>query len=400
METSNYGQRALLAFSVMLVATTVAVSWWVSQPIPQRRTQGEVTHQVDPPEPLPANQWEVGSPEESRTPLKLAAYEQPPSELAPPPGLPVTGTNPPPRIPGNILSDVRIPSDGVQVPPANQGMEPAPREGVIQYRGVLSFVHDVKVVAQADGVIQEFHVDEGSIVEKDSIIVEIDNRLAKAEQEIAQRELESAMLKAEDESQIKFSMASEEVARSDFARIEELYRQEVSTIDEYERKRLELIKSGFQIDVSKREQKINQAAVGVNQAKWNAAGVQVELRTIRAPFSGIVAKTDRERFEWVKAGDEILRLVALDSFRVKGRVRIVDSPNILDKAPARVFIQIRPGQIETVDGVVGFVEPETSGAVDGRNEYAVWVEIPNRVVNGQYLFRGKMDATVEIYPNP
>ncbi len=293
---------------------------------------------------------------------------------------------------------LRIPTNGVPVPPAMPTAESTSRGGVISYRGVLSFVHDVKIVAQADGVIREFYVDEGSVVENDAVIVEIDNRLAKAEQEVAKKELESAILKAEDESQIKFSVASEEVAKNDFERTESLFRKEVANVDEYERKRLEWIKAGFQIEVSKREQKINQSAVGVSQAKVNASAVQVELRTIRAPFTGIVAKTDKERFEWVKAGDEIMRLVSLDSFRVKGRVRISESPNILERAPARVYIQIRPGQVEQVDGVVGFVEPETQGAVDGKNEFAVWVEIPNRIVGGQYLFRGKMDATVEITP--
>ena len=125
----------------------------------------------------------------------------------------------------------------------------------------------------------------------------------------------------------------------------------------------------------------------------------MELRTIRAPFTGIVAKTEKENFEWVKAGDEILRLVSLEKFRVRGRVLIDESPNILERAPAKVFVQVKPGQIETVNGVVGFVEPETSPDNDARNEYAVWVEIENRVVNGQFLFRGKMDAAVEIYPN-
>jgi multidrug resistance efflux pump len=260
-------------------------------------------------------------------------------------------------------------------------------------------VNDVKVVAQADGVIREFLVDEGSIVEKDKIMLEIDNRLARAEQEVARKELESSQLKADDDSQINFAIASEEVARADYNRKEDLYKREVANIDEFERSRLEWIKSRFSIDVSRREKKINEAAVGVSQAKLNASGVQVELRTIRAPFTGIVAKTEKENFEWVKSGDEILRLVSLEKFRVRGRVQINDSPNILERAPAKVLVQIQPGQVEQVAGTVGFVEPETSVGLDGKNEYGVWVEIDNRIVNGQLLFRGKMNATVEIYPN-
>ncbi|MFM9064202.1 MAG: HlyD family efflux transporter periplasmic adaptor subunit, partial [Pirellula sp.] len=104
--------------------------------------------------------------------------------------------------------------------------------------------------------------------------------------------------------------------------------------------RLEKINSGLQKDESKPEQMINQAAVGVNQAKLNASLVQLELRTIKAPFSGVVASMQKERFDWVKAGEEIMRLVSLDKFRVKGTVRIADSPNTLEGAKAKVIIPI------------------------------------------------------------
>jgi multidrug resistance efflux pump len=122
------------------------------------------------------------------------------------------------------------------------------------------------------------------------------------------KENEAARLKAEDDSQIKFSEASFDVSSSVFKRSQELYEKIAESLDDLEKKRLEKIKAGFQIDVSKREQKINEAAVGVNEAKLNASLVQLELRTIKAPFSGVVASVQKERFDWVKAGEEILRL--------------------------------------------------------------------------------------------
>lgn len=418
MESSNFGQRALIVLSLMVLGVTGAAWWWVSQN-PQSNSASSQTaihsllgtsqpgmgsrpdmgslahgdHHVDSAHATEAGGLpsELGSKlndGQAQNLIKMAAFAQPPGSL---------------NLPKSEPPSLNIPETGVIVPPANVGAgAPAGTAttpgGTLSYRGILAFVHDVKVVAQADGVIREFLVDEGTIVQKDAIIVEIDNRLARAEKQIAQKELESAQLKAEDESQIKFAIAAEEVAKNDFARISDLYTKGVSPIDEYERKQLELRKAQLSIEVSKREQRINQAAVGVNEAKVNASDVQIELRTIRAPFTGIVAKTEKENFEWVKGGDEILRLVSLDTFRVRGRVAIEDSPNILEGAPAKVLVQVQPGHVETVNGTVGFVEPEASVAVDGKNEYGVWVEIPNRIVNGQYLFRGKMNAAVEIYP--
>ena len=276
------------------------------------------------------------------------------------------------------------------------------QDGVLRYKAILSFVNDIKVVAQTDGIILDILVDEGSLVAKDTTMIQLDNRLANAEKEVAVKELESAKLKAEDDSQIRFSAASYEVASSVFNRSQELYVKGVEPRDDWEKKQLEKIKAGFQIDVSKREQMINQAAVGVSTAKLNASLVQLELRTITAPFSGVVASMQKERYDWVKAGEEVLRLVSLEKFRVKGTVRITDSPNALEGAKARVLIPVGAGKVEQIDGIVGFVSPESQGTGarnDGTQDYTVWVEIPNREVDGKYLFRGTMDAVVEITPN-
>lgn len=304
------------------------------------------------------------------------------------PGLQLPGS----PLPGSALQSLPLPSDGVL----------PSKDGVLRYKAILSFVNDIKVVAQADGIVLDILVDEGTMVSKDTVMIQIDNRLANAEKDIATRELESARLKAEDDSQIKFSEASFDVSSSVFNRSQELYAKVAESLDDLEKKRLEKIKAGFQIDVSKREQKINEAAVGVNEAKLNASLVQLELRTIKAPFSGVVASVQKERFDWVKAGEEILRLVSLEKFRVKGTVRLTESPNALEGARAKVIVPIGAGRVEEIQGVVGYVSPESQGTGarnDGTHEYAVWVEIPNKQVGGKYLFRGAMDAVVEIYPN-
>ena len=304
------------------------------------------------------------------------------------PGLQLPGS----QLPGSALQSLPLPSDGVL----------PSKDGVLRYKAILSFVNDIKVVAQADGIVLDILVDEGTMVSKDTVMIQIDNRLANAEKDIATRELESARLKAEDDSQIKFSEASFDVSSSVFNRSQELYAKVAESLDDLEKKRLEKIKAGFQIDVSKREQKINEAAVGVNEAKLNASLVQLELRTIKAPFSGVVASVQKERFDWVKAGEEILRLVSLEKFRVKGTVRLTESPNTLEGARAKVIVPVGAGKVEEIQGVVGYVSPESQGTGarnDGTHEYAVWVEIPNKQVAGKYLFRGAMDAVVEIYPN-
>lgn len=402
-------QRILVALSLMVMAVSIGGYLWQSNKISQKISQKESLQSQSSSDPSGVA---LETPEPIETPKPIEPTKPvDPSSLAS--KLVQIDRNPlgniePNLIPTQLESAQIVPIQNPTGLLPNLPISPqaspqaSPQDGVLRYKAILSFVNDIKVVAQTDGIILDILVDEGAVVAKDSVMIQIDNRLANAEKEVANKELESARLKAEDDSQIKFSEASYEVATSVFNRSQELYVKGVEPQDDWEKKRLEKIKAGFQIDVSKREQMINQAAVGVNQAKLNASLVQLELRTIKAPFSGVVATMQKERYDWVKAGEEILQLVSLDKFRVKGTVGIADSPNTLEGAKARVIIPVGGGQVEQIDGVVGFVSPESQGTRarnDGTQEYTVWVEIPNKQIGGKYLFRGKMDAMVEITPN-
>jgi len=319
-------QKVLIAFSAMLMAASIGGYWWQSKSIALRSggfSQDSSAGRSDTPATVrnadvlngKATESDVvllggeqgrikqidaglGQSESSVVQTKLISQRDgvgaqggagvlPPGGSGLPAGAPLTDVSipgglalPGSQLPGGALQNLPMPSDGVL----------PSKDGVLRYKAILSFVNDIKVVAQADGILLDILVDEGTMVSKDTVMIQIDNRLANAEKEIATRELESARLKAEDDSQIKFSEASFDVSSSVFKRSQELYEKIAESLDDLEKKRLEKIKAGFQIDVSKREQKINEAAVGVNEAKLNASLVQLELRTIKAPFSGVVAR--------------------------------------------------------------------------------------------------------------
>lgn len=386
-------QKVLVALSLLAMAVSFGGYFWQSKKIEVRtplESSASSSETVASPPSQDGPELANAPNSNQETLPKLVQIDRGQSDRVVPTPIALTQTNLIPALPA--------PRGAASVAPLE-----STQDGRLRYKAILSFVNDIKVVAQTDGIILDILVDEGSAVAKDTIMIQIDNRLAVAEREVASKELESARLKAEDDSQIKFSVASYEVATSVFNRSQELFAKVVEAQEEWEKKRLEKIKAGFQIDVSKREQLIAQAAVGVNEAKVNASNVQLELRTIKAPFTGVVASMQKERYDWVKAGEEILRLVSLDKFRVKGTVRIADSPNTLEGARANVIIPTGTGKVERLDGVVGFVSPESQGSGarnDGTQEYTVWVEIPNKQVGGKYLFRGAMDAIVEIIPNP
>jgi multidrug resistance efflux pump len=185
------------------------------------------------------------------------------------------------------------------------------------------------------------------------------------------------------------------VAKVDFARSNELSAKGSESESDNEKKGLELKKAGLQIKVAKIESAKNQAAVGVAEAKLDAAFVQVGLRTIKAPFDGLVYQVNKRQFEFVRTGDPIFSLVDMTRLRVQGIAKTNVPPHQLKNANARISIEISPGVSKAVEGIVGYDSPKSSAP----NEYTVWVEIANeQLPDGQFLLRGGMNASMEIFP--
>ncbi len=85
---------------------------------------------------------------------------------------------------------------------------------------------------------------------------------------------------------------------------------------------LESRRAELAITVAQVKNNQDHKAAAVSNAKQGAALVQVELRKITAPFDGIVAEKRKEKYDWVRAGDVIMRLVSMEQLRVVGQVRV------------------------------------------------------------------------------
>ncbi len=283
------------------------------------------------------------------------------------------------------------------VPQAGQYVPSRDRGTVSLERAQVKFVDINSIAAQAEGRIDKLNVDEGSMIEAGVPMIEIDTRMVLKEIRVAERELDAAKLKANDVSNVNFSKAALEVAQAEVKISEDLFAKGAEGTMEGLKKRLELKKAGYQVDVSKIEKERDGADVDVKEAKLEAAKVQLELRTINAPRTGVITEVLKRQYDWVRAGEVIVKLVSLKRLRIKGQVVVSDSPNLLENAPARVTITIAPGlKGETIDGVVSYVSPQT--AIE-KDRYDVYVDVENRLTpEGQYMFREGMTVEVEITP--
>jgi len=280
-----------------------------------------------------------------------------------------------------------VPQTGQNVPGRESG-------SLIVDLGVLKFFEESSVAAQAEGIITKMLVDEGSMIEAGMPLIELDTRLVEKEIKVSESELNAARLKAKDDSNVKFSTAAREVAQQDVEMSVELLKRDAENYMESVKKRLELKKAGFQVEVSKIEKLRDDADVEVKEAKLEAAKVQLDLRKILSQRTGVVTDVAKRQGDWVRAGEVILRLTSMKKIRVEANAEVKNlQPHLLQNAPARVTISVAEGKSETIDGIVGFVSPRTVAP----NKYKLHVDIENRLTpDGQFLFREGMNATIEI----
>lgn len=296
-------------------------------------------------------------------------------------------------------------STGISVPPAgsmsvstssrNSTSSISANGKILIKNANLKFVNDLDIASQADGLVLDLVADEGDVLTKGALLVQLDDRLANSELAVTHKELEAAKEKAKDDSEILYSRAAFNVAEIDYTKTEELNARGSETDSELRKKWLEKRRAELAITVAELKNNQDKAAVEVSAAKEGAAAVQVDLRKMLVPFDGVVAEKKKEKYDWVRAGEVLLRLVSMEQLRVVGQVRVDDlqaPPHELMNAPAIVDIELFPGKRERVEAKIGFVSPvlEVSGA------YRVWVQIPNKKVNNQWLFREGMPATIEI----
>ena len=282
-----------------------------------------------------------------------------------------------------------VPATGLRVPSYDNGVLLVPL-------ATVSFPDDITVSATAEGTIMKLLVDDGTVIEAGMPMIEIDSRLAEEEVKVASKELMAATLKAEDESNVRYSEAAKAVAIKDVEISNDLLKQNAEGVMENQKKQLELKKATLQVNVSTIEKERDKADVGVKTAKLDASKVQIDLRRINAQRTGIVHGVVKRQFSYVRAGEPILNLTSMEKMRIIGTTpRLTDSPHLLLNAPAKVTINYAENKSETVNGTVTFVSPKSTNT----NQYQFHVDLPNKLTpDGQYLFRQGMQATIEVTP--
>jgi membrane fusion protein (multidrug efflux system) len=198
----------------------------------------------------------------------------------------------------------------------------------IEGSGELKAKERAVIASEVDGVVTELTVDEGERVEAGAVLLEVDpekRALAVANVRAMQRDAQAALAEAEREA----------------VRIRKLHEGGIASDSAREKAETGLSRARARVEATGAE-------LGVAERALRDASV-------RAPFSGWIAGRSVSRGEYVRPGQPLFDLVALDPIEVEFTVAERDSARV--SVGQQVGVQVAPYPDESFVGEVSVILP-------------------------------------------
>lgn len=228
----------------------------------------------------------------------------------------------------------------------------------------------INLAAAEAGIVIGIHIEEGDAVDKDQALADLNQDVLQAGVEIARshRDAVSGLKSAESELKLR----SERLRK-----LQELRTSQNASEEEVNRARLE-----FEVAEARLLQV--REALEIKRLEYERIRLQLALRTVRSPISGVVTELYRDIGEYVSPADPVvLTVVQLDPLRATFSVPAADIQSLRkgQSIPVRVDGLAKPvnAQVELVSPVIN-AESQT---------VRVKVELPNpgnRIRSGAKCF--------------
>jgi multidrug efflux pump subunit AcrA (membrane-fusion protein) len=268
---------------------------------------------------------------------------------------------------------------------------------------LVELIEQAQVPAQEAGVVVGLKVKEGQAVTKGETLVQMDDKIAKAERDKTQGELDAAATKASSDVDIRYAIAAEGVAYYTWQKNIEANQKVSGAVAGVEVKRSELDykRASLQIEQSKLERKIAEFTAAAKSAEVGAAKEAIDHRQIKSPLDGVVVEVIPHEGEWVKPGDTVVHVVRMDRLQIEGYLNSSKySPHEVRDRRVTVSVALA-GHPEPVQftGKVVYVSPLDELATAGTSQFKVRAEVDNRLVPGttaDWLLRPGFTAAMTI----
>jgi multidrug efflux pump subunit AcrA (membrane-fusion protein) len=261
---------------------------------------------------------------------------------------------------------------------------------------LVSLIAEVQAPAQEAGALLSVAVKEGDVVQVGQPLAQLDDRQAQVQKQAAELERSAAEAKANDDIEVKFAVASFDVADAELQQSLDINRRSPGTVSASDIRRLTLAKrrAELQIDKCKLDLKVAKMTAEVQEAAVKATEQAILRRKVLSAVDGVVVAVYRQTGDWVNAGEPVCHVVRMDRLRVEGFLSAADyDPGEIDGRPVTIEVDLARGRKAQFRGHVVFVSP----LLQAGNKYRVRAEVENRQEAGQWLLRSGGTANMAIH---
>lgn len=262
---------------------------------------------------------------------------------------------------------------------------------------VVSLIDQAQVPAEESGVLRNLSAKERSEVKKGDVLAQIDDRAAQANVTIAQNEYAAAKAEAMSDIRVQAATADAQVAESQYLQGAELPQQprEGEYTDQLLRRvLLAPRRAALATRVAEFDRELADKKSKVKAAELDVAELSVKRRVILSPLDGEVVHVYRHLGEWVNPGDAVMQIVRMDQLRISGFAPADEfAPSDLIGKKVTAEVALPRGEVKTVQGELSYA----SSVVETSGKFRVWAEFKNEKVNGFWVLRPGLSATLTIH---
>ena len=248
----------------------------------------------------------------------------------------------------------------VEVPVREVVFEPIAVERT--YTGRTAAARGVEIRARVDGVLAKRRYTEGSVVESDMELFEIDPE----PYEVLVRSAEANLDRAE---------AEQRQAEREWERVSDLYEDDAASARER--------------DEAQSDLELARAGVALAEAELQEAQIDLNYTSVRAPMRGVASMEEHPEGTLISSGDLLTRVTQLDPIHV--RFSIPEShmntfgPQIRSGTGLSIELQLRDGSDYEETGRIDFTEASVDEATGTVRARAVFDNPGEQLLPGQFV---------------
>lgn len=215
----------------------------------------------------------------------------------------------------------------------------------ISSNGIIQPLQETEIYAQVSGTITRLSIREGSFVRKGSLLAQIDDTLLRIAYQKTQEKFHKALREYALQKVLDVSANDKRVNIEKLRAFNDKGTQNVNDIEVLQ----------FLQNHSRRE--LFAISVGLNESRIDLRQAEIVLKnaSIESPFEGFVADLDANEFEFVKAGQKLMRIISLDKLVVEVGILETEIQFLKLGTKAKIEIAAFPGK--TFEGTVSTINP-------------------------------------------